>query len=174
MKTTTLVLYTLIFMSFMWFPRNSSAQNGAELFTIYLVRHAEKQSATDDPSLTACGNRRAESISSLLDAVPIEAIFSTEYKRTQATALPTATAHELDVQSYSPQDLKTFADQLLQNKQNALVVGHSNTTGVLAGLLVGEERGAFDESIYNRVYQVVISKENRQLHVLHTAFSCED
>jgi 2-keto-3-deoxy-galactonokinase len=53
-----------------------------------------------------------------------------------------------------------------------LVVGHSNTTAVLAGLLIGEEMGSFDESIYNRVYQVVIAGDDRRLHILHTAFVC--
>jgi hypothetical protein len=60
------------------------------------------------------------------------------------------------------------------NKQNALGVGHSNTTGVLAGLLVGEKIGAFDLDIYNRVYKVIIYKNSGQLHLLHTAFECND
>ena len=51
-------------------------------------------------------------------------------------------------------------------------MGHSNTTGVLAGLLVGEDIGAFDESIYNRIYEVVVTKNERRLHVFHTAFRC--
>jgi len=54
------------------------------------------------------------------------------------------------------------------------VVGHSNTTGVLAGLLIGEDLGAFDLDIYNRVYQVVICNNNGRLHLLSTAFDCED
>ena len=61
---------------------------------------------------------------------------------------------------------------LLDRGQDALVVGHSNTTGVLAGLLVGEDIGAYNESIYNRVYQVVVSPSERRLHVFHTAFNC--
>jgi hypothetical protein len=63
---------------------------------------------------------------------------------------------------------------LLESKQDALVVGHSNTTGVLAGLLVGEEIGEFDLAIYNRVYQVVIYQNSSRLHLLHTAFDCND
>jgi hypothetical protein len=61
---------------------------------------------------------------------------------------------------------------LIKNKQNALVVGHSNTTGVLAGLLVGQEIGAFDLNIYNRIYQVVIYKNQGRLHLLNTVFDC--
>ena len=63
---------------------------------------------------------------------------------------------------------------MLESKQDALVVGHSNTTGVLAGLLVGEEIGDFDLDIYNRVYQVVIYENRGRLHLLHTAFDCNE
>ena len=34
--------------------------------------------------------------------------------------------------------------------------------------------GEFDLNIYNRIYQVVVSNENSRLHLLHTAFKCED
>jgi broad specificity phosphatase PhoE len=153
---------------------NAGAQESNELFTIYLVRHAEKQTMSDDPPLTACGIQRSESLSTLFGAVPLEAVYSTDYRRTQSTALPTASAQGLTVQSYSAQAMDEFAKQLLRNEQDVLVVGHSNTTGVLAGLLVDEEIGAFDESIYNQVYQVVISKDDKRLHVFHTAFECTE
>ena len=153
-------------------PSSIAAQDGDGMFTIYLVRHAEKQSDSNDPPLTECGVERSESLSTLFDAVPFDAVYSTDYKRTQSTALPTATDQGLKIQLYEPDALGEIAELLLRNKQNALVVGHSNTTAVLAGMLVGEEMGAFDESIYNRVYQVVVSKDNRRLHVLHTSFDC--
>ncbi|MBT6162814.1 histidine phosphatase family protein [Flavobacteriales bacterium] len=153
-------------------PCNASAQDSDDMFTIYLVRHAEKQSDSNDPPLTECGVERSESLSVLLDAVPLEAVFSTDYKRTQSTALPTAVDQGLDIESYATDDLTAIANQLLINRQDALVVGHSNTTAVLAGLLIGQEMGSFDESIYNRVYQVVIAGDDRRLHILHTAFAC--
>ena len=151
---------------------HAGAQESPDLFTIYLVRHAEKQSDTNDPPLTSCGIQRSESLSAFLEAVPLDVVYSTDYKRTQSTAEPTARAQGLSIQSYSTQALEEMAEQLVRNGQDALVVGHSNTTGVLAGLLVGEEIGSFDESIYNRVYQVVISKNDKRLHVFHTAFDC--
>ena len=153
-------------------PSSIAAQDGDGMFTIYLVRHAEKQSDSNDPPLTECGVERSESLSTLFDAVPFDAVYSTDYKRTQSTALPTAMDQGLMIQSYEPDALGKIAEELIRNGQDALVVGHSNTTAVLAGLLVGEEMGAFDESIYNRVYQVVVSKDNRRLHVLHTSFDC--
>ena len=141
-------------------------------FTLYLVRHAEKELDAQDPDLTACGVERSESLTAFFDAVPLEAVYSTDFRRTMNTALPTARAKGLEVQAYDPRALEGAMEELLQKQQDALVVGHSNTTWVLAGLLVGEDIGSFDESIYNRVYQVVVSAQGKRLHVLHTAFHC--
>ena len=104
--------------------------------------------------------------------VKLDIIYSTDYIRTHNTAGPTALSKELEPVKYDPNELEAFSKVLIDRKQDALVVGHSNTTGVLAGLLVGEEIGEFDTSIYNRIYQVVLHKERGRLHVLHTAFKC--
>ena len=150
----------------------ASAQADEEVFTLYLVRHAEKESASNDPELTPCGVERSVSLRAFFDAVPLEAVYSTDYRRTQGTALPTARSKGLEVQGYDPRSLEVVMEELIEGQQDALVVGHSNTTGVLAGLLVGEDIGAFDESIYNRIYEVVMTKNERRLHVFHSAFRC--
>jgi len=156
---------------------NTCAQESTEPFTIFLVRHAEKDLSSgspSDPPLTTCGEKRSESLSRFFSAVDLDVIYSTDYIRTKSTALPTATTKGLGIEIYDPDKLKEFSDSLLEKKQDALVVGHSNTTAVLAGLLVGKELGEFDLNIYNRVYQVVVYKDNDQLHLLHTAFQCKD
>ena len=88
--------------------------------------------------------------------------------------MPTSIAKNIVTKEYDAQDLEGFSKFLKDKKQNALVVGHSNTTGVLAGLLVGQEIGAFDLNIYNRIYQVVIYKNQGRLHLLNTVFDCVD
>lgn len=153
----------------------SYAQEDNQIFTIYLVRHAEKQVSADgskDPSLTPCGQQRAESLAGFLRQVNLASIYSTDYTRTRDTAQPTASAKGMELKMYDPRALKDFAELLLDRRQDALVVGHSNTTAVLAGLLVGEEMGSFDESIYNRIYQVVVSNTQGRLHILESAFVC--
>ena len=125
-----------------------------------------------DPPLTPCGKKRSESLSNFLKDVPIEVIYSTDYTRTKNTALPTAQLKGLNIQQYDGETLEDFSKLLLRRKQDALVVGHSNTTGVLAGLLVGEQIGEFDLGIYDRIYQVVLRNKRGQLHVLHTSFIC--
>ena len=153
---------------------NVVAQTDNEIFTIYLVRHSEKESTSNDPQLTQCGEQRSKSLSIFLNDLQLDAIYSTNYNRTKNTALPTALSKELEIKEYNPEELKDFSKLLIDSKQNALVVGHSNTTGVLAGLLVGEDIGEFDLAIYNRVYQVVIYQNSGRLHLFHTAFDCND
>ena len=148
---------------------NAPEQN--ELFTIYLVRHAEKDSGSN-PLLTQCGEERAQHLNTFLDEVQLSAVYSTDYKRTMSTALPTSQAKGLDIQQYSAADLDDFAKLLQEQKQDVLVVGHSNTTGALAGLLIGEDVGDIDLDTYNRIYQVVMHKNEGRLHLFHTSFSC--
>lgn len=154
-----------------------SAQADNETITIYLVRHSEKDLASrnqSDPQLTQCGEQRSKALSNFFKEVNIDNIYSTNYNRTMNTARPTAASKALDIIEYNPQDLKTFSKLLIEKNKDALVVGHSNTTGVLAGLLTGEVIGAFDLDIYNRIYQVVINKKKGRLHLFHSSFVCAD
>jgi 2,3-bisphosphoglycerate-dependent phosphoglycerate mutase len=162
-----------------WFfcthPGLVQAGDHGGLFTIYLVRHAEKVSVADhssDPALSICGQQRAESLAVTFGDVPLESVYSTPYLRTRDTALPVARAHHLEIESYDPGELQVFSDMLLKKKQNALVIGHSNTTSILAGLLSGEAGEAFAEEEYDRLYLVTISGEQRQAVLLRQAFVC--
>ena len=170
-------IFILAFFLMLTIPCSLNAQESDEIFTVYLVRHAEKELSADnpkDPPLTACGEQRAENLSTFFKAIDLDVIYSTEYLRTKNTAQPVAQKKEKEIQYYDPQKLDDFAKLLVNNKQDVLVVGHSNTTPVLAGLLVGEELGSFDESIYNRIYQVVLFKDKGRLHILHSAFVCKN
>jgi broad specificity phosphatase PhoE len=146
------------------------------IFTIFLVRHAEK--VTDakgedrDPPLNACGKSRAMALATQLRYVDLERVYSTSYLRTLDTAKPVAANHRLGIEAYDPASLGAFSTQLLEQGQNALVVGHSNTTAVLAGLLAGESGDEFDEDEYDRLYMVTVSGAQRQLNLLDQAFVC--
>ena len=167
----------IIFLMTLGLQSCVGAQKDSEIFTIYLVRHSEKEltsSNHSDPPLSKCGEQRSESLSSFLRDVNLDVIYSSDYIRTKSTALPTALSKGLEISEYNPQELEDFSKLLIDSKQDALVVGHSNTTGVLAGLLVGEEIGAFDLDIYDRVYQALIYNNSGELHLLHTAFDCSD
>ncbi len=124
---------------------------------IYLVRHAEKLVDTD-PGLTEAGIARAEALANRLQGAGITHIYSTDYKRTRMTAAPTASKNNLVVTLYDPRALTAFTEQLValakSAKGNILVVGHSNTTPVVATLLTNTEHPMLNEDQYDHLYVV--------------------
>ncbi len=146
-------------------------------FTVYLVRHAEKELSSDDPKdppLTPCGEERAASLAVFLSEVRLDAVYSSDFLRTRNTAQPVAQDKELEVRIYDHKKLEKFAEMLLERGEDVLVVGHSNSTPALAGMLTGGELESMDERIYNRIYQVVISKGKGRLELFHSAFECDN
>jgi len=171
-RRSVLLLTSLVFMGFV---SVAYTQDELNMFTIYLVRHAEKASAAEDPRdppLSTCGELRAEALATMLKDVHLAKVYSTPYARTRGTALAVADSHHLETETYDPQNLDGFAGLLLERKQNSLVIGHSNTTAILAGLLSGEAGEEFGEEEYDRLYQVTLSGDERQMVLLHQAFSC--
>ena len=151
------------------------AQKEDTTFTIYLIRHSEKDLLSEnqlDPALTTCGIERSEHLASFFQDINIKNVFSTNYLRAIKTATPIAFSKKISIQYYDSHNLKLFSEQLLNSKQNSLVVGHSNTTPILAGLLTGKDIKPFNENIYNRVYKVIISQNSKKLFVFETSFDC--
>jgi phosphohistidine phosphatase SixA len=133
----------------------------AGFYSLYLVRHAEKQHGRD-PQLTACGKQRAKQLAQLLSTANIQAIYSTAYQRTLSTAAPIAKQQGLAIKHYSPNYLDALALQLKTGKNNALIVGHSNTTKHLLSLLTNNKKLAepLKESDYQKLYQLTIVNQN--------------
>ncbi|MBW3535594.1 MAG: histidine phosphatase family protein [Gemmatimonadetes bacterium] len=126
---------------------------------IVLVRHAEKaEAAADDPPLTAEGNDRARLLASLVADLGLDRVLSTDYVRTRETAAPAATRAGLDLETYDPSRLEALADALRAAAgRRVLVVGHSNTTPELVGLLGGKPGPPIDEAAeYDRLYVLTI------------------
>ncbi|MDG1753327.1 MAG: phosphoglycerate mutase family protein [Thalassotalea sp.] len=147
--------------------------NGEHKFTVYLVRHAEKVLEQKNPPLTSCGIKRAEQLSLMLEQADIKAIYSTEFTRTEQTATPLANKFNLKVQPYSPRDLKSFATQIKQEKQNVVIVGHSNTTPQLTAFLANTPVEDITEEEYQMLYQVHFNGDNTQLTLLKQPLSCQ-
>ena len=174
MKKIKLILAFLIFFLCLT-NKHLIAQTDGVTFTIYLIRHSEKDLLSEnqlDPPLTICGKERSEYLSSFFEDINIKNVYSTNYLRTIKTATPTASSKKVTIQYYDSNNLKLFSEQLLNSKQNSLVVGHSNTTPILAGLLTGKDMKPFNEDIYNRIYKVIISQNNKKLFVFETSFEC--
>ena len=141
-------------------------------FSIYLVRHAEKQAVKEDPKLTPCGKLRARQIASMLEHTNIKHVYSTAYQRTMATATPFSLQQDLPIKQYAPAKLEQFAQQLLQQKENVLVVGHSNTTPQLAALLSDLKVPNITEKAYRNLYQIQVSESGKTLTLLTQPLTC--
>lgn len=104
--------------------------------TLILVRHAEKDFG-EDPTLTPEGTERAERLAEMLRHVELDAVYSSDTRRTRATAAPAADQAGLETQIYNPKEMRYFSGRLRQRHagETVLVVGHSNTTPELANLL---------------------------------------
>ena len=153
----------------------ASAQDGQDIFAVYLVRHAERVSEWTDPSnppLSPCGELRAQSLATLFGDVELQAVYSTGFDRTLSTARPTAAFKDLQIETYDPGELEAFAKLLFSKGQDALVVGHSNTTGVLAELLGSEQTDALTEDEFDRMYQVIFANGRTRVYRWRQAFRC--
>jgi len=152
----TLIITLLAVLSF----NICQAQSAEDITTIILVRHAEKMDdGTKDPDLTPEGENRALKLKAMLMKSGIDAVYSTPYKRTMATASPIAEATSLTIQEYNPSN-KDFINSIYQkNKgQTVLVSGHSNTTPMAVNTLLKMEKYeniAHEE--YGRIFIVTIS-----------------
>ena len=130
--------------------------------TVYLVRHAEKDSASSpaDPTLSAVGRVRAQALSRLLARRHLAALFTTNTARTRATLAPLAAATKLVPQVYDAKETTALAVRLRKDYAGkaVVVVGHSNTLLPLIESLGGtppvEEIG---DNEYDYLFTVRIS-----------------
>jgi len=152
---------------------NGHQESQKDSYSLYLIRHAEKQKDQDNPLLTQCGKFRAKQLASILENTKITKIYSTSYKRTMATAAPLAKQQKLSIKNYAPNKLEQLAWQLLKEKENAVVFGHSNTTPQLAELISQTSVMPISEKQYRRIYQITISGENRHLTLLMQPLVCK-
>ena len=147
---------------------NSSCATQPEgSYTLYLVRHSEKRSDDGkDPGLTDAGRYRSEQLASWLHDRGIKTIWSSDYQRSRGTAKPLLSKLGLELTLYDPRDLPALASKLLENHKNALVVGHSNTTPDLTRLLCQCVVSDMEESEYDLLYVVSVSRDKTRLEIL--------
>ena len=153
-----IVIYTAIAIGLAWFFESQATT------TIIFVRHAEKATEpADDPGLSEAGQRRvAELARQLVDAdvvAGIDAVYATNYNRTQETARPIADALDLPINTYDASDTETVLATILKEHKGKiiLVVGHSNTVPMLiANLGASKKVPPIHESEYDNIYIISI------------------
>ncbi len=146
------------------------APTESKLTTYYLIRHAEKDrsdTTNPNPGLTEEGIARARNWAAFFDSIPLDQVFSTDYKRTQQTASYTASQQNLMVEGYDASNLYSEDFQTLTHGQTVLVVGHSNTTPKFVNAIL--KRGEYpdmDDNDNATLYRVMIKNEVAKVKVL--------
>ena len=141
----------------------------AEPDMIYLVRHGEKASDGNDPSLTPQGRQRAQNIAAILRRAGIKAIFSSATVRTRDTAQPLSTSLSLPVQQYDAGKPEALVARVKTLQGAVLVVGHSNTLPELVRLFGGAPGPDIGDNEYDRLYQLINGADGKVTTVLLTS-----
>lgn len=143
---------------FIFFCVSTSCQNNEkqETTTYYLIRHAEKERGPD-PILTEKGKERAQFWVEYFKEKKLDAVYSTNTKRTIATAEPTAKEFDLMVRTYDADKMYSsyFKDQT--EGKTILIVGHSNTTPEFVNEIIAEKRySQIDDNEFGTVFKVTL------------------
>lgn len=142
--------------------------------TIILVRHAEKQTESGDPSLDSRGRARAETLARMLEDAGVTALSATPYRRTQQTLQPLAEQLGIEIE-IQPVDLadpeayaRDLAEGLLERHRGGTVVvaGHSNTVPLLLGAFGVRGPHAIDDDEYDDLFVLGVDVGKRPV-LLH-------
>ncbi|HEX6284608.1 MAG TPA: phosphoglycerate mutase family protein [Pyrinomonadaceae bacterium] len=128
--------------------------------TVILVRHAEKKIEPEnpDPDLTPAGVERAQEIARVFGASGINAIYATQYKRTQQTVKPLSDRTGVPVTLLDSKQ----TDELVKRIQTTLrgqtifVAGHNNSVPAIASALSGENFSTIPETEYDNLFIVTV------------------
>lgn len=137
---------------------------------VIVVRHAEKSTGDPkDPGLSGQGLARANKLAEILKDARVSAAFTTQYKRTQLTAAPTAALNgfSVEVRNATKENTSTYTADLLKEIQKkhkgktVLIVGHSNTVPEVVKHMAGADVLPIGEDEFDRLYIITLGKQPR-------------
>jgi len=127
--------------------------------TVFVVRHAEK-AADDprDPTLTEAGQGRAQELARVLADAGVTTFLATEFKRTQMTVLPLASAANSQVTVIGAGNMDSLVTRLtaLPPGSRALVASHSNLVHLIVKRLTGATVKPLEDTDYDRLYVLTL------------------
>jgi 2,3-bisphosphoglycerate-dependent phosphoglycerate mutase len=163
-RTRTIVVFSLlalIFGAVVVFGYFSTFAR--PITTVIVVRHAEKniEPNNPDPDLSPAGQARAQEIARIFGDSGVQAIYATQYKRTQQTVAPLASKLGLPIVSVDAKQSEELTRRILSNNrgQTVFVAGHNNTAPEIVNMLSGangERYPQIPESEYDNMFIVTI------------------
>ncbi len=149
--------------------------------TVILVRHAEKAAApADDPALSAAGSQRARDLAAALADAGVDAIVTTQFLRTRATAAPLAhaigrepivVAAGADVHAHA--EAVAAAVRARPAGETVLVVGHSNTIPAIIEALGGPRFADLCDQQYSSLF-VLELPASRSPRLIRASYGASD
>lgn len=134
--------------------------------TCIIVRHAEKDTLQEDPDLSPAGVKRAKALDQMLAAGTINAIYSTQFRRTINTARVLSERRGIPI-SVVPHDraltVRDNAERLIkkilaeQRGTTCVIISHSNVIPELLRALGVSNPPAIDDNTYDDLFIVTTS-----------------
>ena len=136
--------------------------------TVILTRHAEKATTPPkDPPLNKAGNKRAEALATMLADSGVDAIYTTEFQRTQLTAAPLAARIHVKPIVLPANDTGALVKAIRARDSGVVVVvGHSNTLPEIIAALGGPPL-KIPESEYDNLFVLAVGPAHSSLLRLH-------
>ncbi len=130
------------------------------LTTVILVRHAEKKIEPEnpDPDLTPEGVARAQEIARMFAGAGINAIYATQYKRTQQTVKPLSDRIGVPVTLLNSKQTDELVNRIQTDNrgQTVFVAGHSNSVPAIVSALSNEKFPDIPDNEYDNLFIVTI------------------
>jgi broad specificity phosphatase PhoE len=154
--------------------REVSAQRASTV--VIVVRHADKDTVKTDPPLTAAGVVRANALAAALADAGVQAIITTELRRSRETARPLAEAlrlttttipHGTDIARHA--QAVAAAVRKLRGK-TVLVVGHGETVGPIIQALGGPAIPEVCGYEYSNLYTLVLDENDKAVRMIHSSY----
>ena len=128
--------------------------------TVILVRHAEKkiEPNNQDPELTPEGLERAQEVARMFGDAGINAVYATQFKRTQQTVKPLSERTGVPVTLVEASQTNDLLRRLqtTERGKTIFIAGHNNTVPAIVSELSGENYPVIPESEYDNLYIVTI------------------
>ena len=160
-KLLALVALCIILLSA---PSLRAQGGGGVRTTIFLVRHAEKDTMKTDPPLTAHGRARAQLLARILKLSGVRSTHSTQYRRAVETVAPLDSALGIanEVFSSSADSLASHVAALVQHLLSAhkgettVVSSHSNVLPMLLKALGVQTPVEIGDHDYDNLFVVTV------------------
>ena len=133
--------------------------------TVIMIRHAEKVIDPNNPDvdLSPAGQARAQELVRMFGDAGINAIYATQYKRTQQTVKPLADRLGLPINQVNSKNTADLVAQIHAQHagQVIFISGHNNTVPEIIAALGGPTFPVIPETEFDNLYIVTVYRTGK-------------